>query len=314
MERRGRHRIILLLLAVGFPFFFIGGPGYHDARSFKAVWDLGHILFFSLASTVVYEMLFFRREGIQPFSLFFIVFLLVFIIGLLIEFLQAGGSGRNPSFYDVLRNQLGVLVGALYYYDWSSLRSVALRRGAWVIIISLMLSALWPLTRSLSDERRALEQFPVLSDFETPFEVSRWRTERQLARVSAPVRHGKRSMRVQLSTSKYSGTGLFYFPGDWSGYRWLNFSVYNTQKRQLRLYARINDQDHGRHKRVFKDRFNTRFLLNPGWNTFCISLEKVRLAPENRQMNMREIVGFGIFVVQEPRPVVIYLDNIYLSN
>ncbi len=314
MERMGRHRYILLLLAVGFPFFFIGGPGYHDARSFKAVWDLGHILFFSLASTVAYEMLSRRRGGGRPFSLFLVVFLLVFIIGLLIEFLQAGGSGRSPSLYDVLRNQLGVLVGALYYYDWHSLRSVALRRGVRVVIISLLLFALWPLTRSLSDERRALEQFPVLSDFETPFEVSRWRTERQLTRVSAPVSHGENSMRVQLSTSKYSGTALFYFPGDWSGYRWLYFSVYNTQKRQLRLYARINDHEHGQHNRVFKDRFNTRFLLNPGWNTLRISLEKVRSSPENRQMNMREIEGFGIFVVQESRPVVIYLDNIYLSN
>jgi hypothetical protein len=31
-------------------------------------------------------------------------------------------------------------------------------------------------------------------------------------------------------------------------------------------------------------------------------------------MDMHEIAGFGIFVIRQARPLVIYLDNVYLSK
>lgn len=314
MEKRQGNGLFLFLLVIGFPFFFFGGPGYHDARSFKAVWDLGHILFFTLASLVLFRMVCLRVCQDNQLRAVGYVFLIVLVAGTVIEFVQMGQVGRISDVRDLLRNQLGVLVGSLFFLDWHKGILPAVRRPVRAVIILLLVFSCWPFLRVVIDEKIARQQFPVLSDFETPFEISRWHTASQLIRVGHPVAHGNKAMRVQLSTSKYSGTSLFYFPGDWSGYSWLYLSVFNPIHHPLKLHIRIHDAGHGRSGRVFKDRFNTHFVVHPGWNTLKISLEVVRMAPENREMDMRKIVGFGMFVIREPRPIYIFLDNIYLSK
>ena len=43
-------QLILILFLIGlFALFFVGGPGYYAPPYVKAVWNLGHILFFALA-------------------------------------------------------------------------------------------------------------------------------------------------------------------------------------------------------------------------------------------------------------------------
>ena len=45
-----------------------------------------------------------------------------------------------------------------------------------------------------------------------------------------------------------------------------------------------------------------------------ISPADVKGAPEGREMDMHNIRGFGMFVVRQPRSLVIFLDNVYLGN
>jgi len=182
------------------------------------------------------------------------------------------------------------------------------------VAILCFLCFFWPLVRAEFDERLAAAQFPVLSDFETPFEAQRWKDIHQLQVVENPVRHGRKSLRVQLSTNKYSGTILFYFHHDWRGYGWLHFSVYNPLDKELILHARIHDQMHRQHGQAFKDRFHHQFSLAPGWNDKHVSLEAVKASPAGRDMDMENIEAFGIFVINQARPQVIYVDNVYLSN
>ena len=73
----------------------------------------------------------------------------------------------------------------------------------------------WPVYQSLDDEWVARKQFPVLADFETPFEQTRFSDVHQVQREQNIVRHGRYALRVQLSTVHYSGISLFYFPHDW---------------------------------------------------------------------------------------------------
>jgi hypothetical protein len=154
----------------------------------------------------------------------------------------------------------------------------------------------------------------VLADFETPYERRRWQNQHRLQRQQDIVRHGKYAMRLQLSTANYSGTGLFYFPNDWSGFNRLHFSVYNPENEILAFHCRIHDALHGQHGREFEDRFHKRFTLHPGGNDLSGSLEEVRTAPATRLMDMTRIEGFGLFVVRQQRDHVLYLDNIYLSR
>jgi VanZ family protein len=309
-----KNRFLLLALACGFPFFFLAGPGYYASRSFKAAWDLGHVLFFTLATLVLFSV--FQTAGRQGkvWAMFLRVFFLVLAAGIAIELLQGLIETRFPGTGDVLRNQLGVLVGTAIYFSLHKQLPMWSLRALQVAAVVLLLVAVRPFLDAVVDEHRAAAEFPVLSDFTSPLEISRWQDVKRLQWVGRPVRHGTGAMRVQLTTGKYSGVSLFYFPHDWSGYRWLHFSVYNPQQEPLKIHARIHDTAHGSHGRVFADRFNRGFLLEPGWNDLRISLDRVRAAPAGREMDMRNIEGFGIFVVRQPRPLVIYLDNVYLGN
>jgi len=308
-----RYALVLMLI-MGVPFFFLGGPGSLASRSFKSLWDLGHILFFTLASVGLCDFFVTRRDNLSASRSFWRVFVIVFCTGLGVELLQGFSSGRSPSFFDLLRNQLGVLIGFTVYFSWNKKLSRRTARGLQGAVFLLLLLSLGPAFRAVIDEREAVRQFPVLADFETRFEHRRWNHVHQLKMVPDPVRHGNSAMRVQLSTQKYSGTGLLYFPHDWSDYKFLHFSVLKQDNAQMSLYVKVHDFMHSKHEWAYGDRFNTTFEVEYGWNDFQIFLDEVRHAPTDREMDMHKIESFAIFVISQKQPRVIFLDYVYLSN
>lgn len=303
-----------LLLFVGLPFFFLGGPSFRSARSYSQLWNLGHILYFALLTLWLQRLPALRRDTLPAGHRLALLFLCPLLIGIVIECLQFLSNGRTPSIADICRNQLGVITALVFQRplpwrtDFRPL-SAFLRGGT----LFLLLLALLPLGRALWDERQARRQFPLLADFESPFELDRWLYPRQLQQEKSIVRHGRRAARVQLSTARYSGIALFHFPGNWQGYRWLRCSVYNPLATPLELNCRIHDAAHRRHGNRYEDRFNTRFLLRPGWNDLEVSLQQVATAPKNRPMDMQAIEGFGLFVVEQEQPLSLFLDHVYLA-
>lgn len=302
-----------VILLIGFPFFFLGGPGYYSSRSFQTAWDLGHILFFAIMSLWLHAFLRGKVAAWSRLRACCALFVFVFFVGLLVEFLQMLTGGRSPDLFDLLRNQLGCLAAIAFFIRPPFLSSQR-RRLLQLGVIVLMSAAAWPAARSLLDEHLAAKQFPMLADFETPFERYRWVNIQQMREESAIVRHGAKAMRVQLSTAKYSGVALLHFPGDWRGYQTLHWSVYNPQSAGLVLNCRIHDVHHKKYGLEFFDRFNHQFVLQQGWNDLAISLERVQNAPRGRAMDMRHIEGFGLFVVQQASPREIYLDHVYLDK
>ena len=302
-----------VVLLIGFPFFFLGGPGYYSSRSFQTAWDLGHILFFAIMSLWLQALLQNKVAAWPSIRTFCALFLFVLFAGSLVEILQMFVDDRAPDFFDVLRNQLGCLL-ALAFFIRPPLLSGLRRRFLQLGVIVLMSAAIWPFARAVIDERQAANQFPRLSDFETPFERYRWVNIQQMREESAIVRHGGKAMRVQLSTAKYSGVTLFYFPGDWRGYQTLHWSVYNPQPAGFVLNCRVHDVHHKEHGSEFSDRFNQQFVVQQGWNDLAVSLERVKNAPKGRVMDMQHIEGFGLFVVQQASPMEIYLDHVYLEK
>lgn len=306
--------ILIVLLLIGAPFFFLGGPGYHSARSFHAAWDLGHILYFFLGSCLLCSYLRSKPPVRSFYRIFLFTFIIVFLVGSSVEILQMFCDGRTPDIFDVLRDQLGCLMAFAFFIrpmPFGSKWQQYLFRGMVLILLAI---AVWPLSRSLLDEYLAAKQFPVLADFETPFERYRWVDMQQLSEETEKVRYGTKAVRVQLSTAQYSGVSLFHFPGNWQGYQTLRFSVYNPQAASLVLNCRIHDVHHKEHGLAFSDRFNQPFTLPQGWNDLVISLEKVKNAPIGRIMDMQHVEGFGLFVMQQPSPLEICLDHVYLSE
>lgn len=303
------------LVLIGVPFFFIGGPGYHASRSYTAAWDLGHIFFFSIATA--WFLLQFRDKLsiISATKLFPILFLSVLGIGSLLEILQMYAGGRNPDVGDVLRNQLGCLVAfAICAGRGRYAIPVAARWSLRATVVVLLMVSGWPLVRAVVDEQYARRQFPVLADFETPFERYRWDNVQRTSEESINVRHGEKAMRVQLSTAKYSGIGLFHFPGNWRGFRTLHCSLFNPLATTLTIHCRIHDVHHKQHDSEYTDRFNLPIKLQPGWNDVVIDLQQVWHAPKSRKMDAQHIEGLGFFVVQLEEPIAIIVDHLYLGR
>jgi len=94
--------IFIVLLLIGAPFFFLGGPGYHASRSYQSAWDLGHILYFLILSCWLGGLL--RRKNAERSlrSIFLLTLLIVFFVGFSVEVLQMSRSGRSPDLADVL--------------------------------------------------------------------------------------------------------------------------------------------------------------------------------------------------------------------
>jgi VanZ like family. len=311
--RRHHHLFLAIAVVVGAPFFFWGGPEYSASCSCHAAWDLGHVLYFLLFTLWAHGL--HTRKGRPGSPLFFIMlFILVTLLGSAVEFMQMFVDGRFPDMGDILRDQLGCLT-AFAFCIRPRLFRVRWRQIVLQILTAMLLAcAVWPLTRALVDECAARIQFPMLADFETPFECDRWNNPLHLRLDSEYVRHGRRSARLQLSTDQYSGISLLHFPRDWRGYQSLRFSVYNPEETPLQLYSRIHDRYHKEHSMEYQDRFHQAFTLEQGWNDLVISLDSVKASSKGRTMDMEYIEEFGLFVVRLPRQQVIYLDHIYLSK
>jgi hypothetical protein len=185
-----------------------------------------------------------------------------------------------------------------------------------LLTTALFVIGLLPLAAALTDEWIAKRQFPVFSDFENPLEVYRWVGDSEFDIDNSISSHGTSSLKIWLNTSKYSGVALKYFPTDWQGYRALKFNVYNPSSEPLKITCRVHDRQHtrGREPELYDDRFNRTYLLNKGWAPITIDLEELADAPKNRRMDISQIQGVGVFVVQLPRTRVIYIDYIRLSK
>ena len=180
-------------------------------------------------------------------------------------------------------------------------------------MIVLMLVMLWPLSKSLIDEAVARYQFPLLSGFETPFELDRWQGGKRLSVETISSISKGSLLKLSLTTDKYSGASLRYFDGNWASARTLKISVYNPDENPLQLSCRIHDQQHTEGYQEYTDPYNRQFLLLTGWNQLEIDLDEVEGAPSGRNMDMSRIRSVGLFTVALPESRIIYIDEVRLS-
>jgi hypothetical protein len=233
------------------------------------------------------------------------VFLVVLLIGISIEIIQTGIHGRISSAGDILRNQLGVLV-TFAFFTGKTKKIIFYR-----IAVSLLVCvAITPLTKAVIDELTALRKFPILANFTTPFEVDRWEPTNLQGMQKSITEDGVTALKLQLTTKKYSGASLFYFPGNWKDYNNLFIRIYSPEKEKLTLFCRIHDQDHNGH---YNDRFKRSFILDAGWNNLVIAIDDIQHAPEHRLMNLKKIEELTLFVMQQKQKRVIYVSTIFLA-
>jgi VanZ family protein len=304
------RRILWLPAGIVSVLLFVGGPGYHSPRSLVAVWDLGHIVAFSLWSFLLITWK--PVEEAPPARQWWMVALFCLVGGGATEGIQFL-LGRDASLWDFLRDILGGGITLTWFTPWSRTVPRRVRGIVRSLSASILLVACLPLAVALCDEGIARAQFPLLSDFETAFEEDRWHGNANSSVDRSVARHGKASLRVEMDTSLYSGVSLLYFPRDWTGYRFLRLDVFNPSSEEIKITCRIHDRWHEEGEQRYEDRFNMRFLLRQGWNDLRIDLGEVARAPVGRTMDLGEIRGMGFFASKLPAPLSIFVDYVRLD-
>lgn len=279
-------------------------------RSFYHLWESGHLLLFFLGCHA------FHNFYPQPFNLtsakkFGIFLCIAASCALTIEGLQSFFSGKSLEFSDIVGDMAGVLLYLSFrsYYQGANnffIHGLALLLAGFVF---------WPVFSSFADEMLAKYQFPVLADFETPFEVSRFEGRTGSAMISGEQAYqGQHSLRLSFSPGPWSGMMLKHFPSNWQRYNQLCFAAYNPHSQPVTLHVRIHDGLHERGNKAYSDLYSRMCLLPAGhWTKVEIPLAMVYSAPSTRRMDLANIRGLGFFVEKEEQPLMLYLDNIRLE-
>ena len=305
---KDRQRWFIYILLLVFPLFFIGGPDYDSRRSVKELWNLGHFFFFIVFILVqdsywcsMHRSIYYRIGA---------ACITVTCVGLGTELLQLHITDRFFSWGDVGMDLMGGATALL----WRARRNLTRQQATLTAVVSMALVCVnfVPLGRVLVDEYRSGRDFPLLAGFETSIELRRWASDRvALTRVTLPRVQGNSSARITLTTDKYSGVSLQYFPGDWQGRSALAFQVFNPGQ-PLTLHYRVHDALHRDEMQTYDNRYNGRTLLAEGWNEIIIPMTDIIAGPKGRQMDVTKIRGFGVFVVQQKERRVLFLDNVRL--
>jgi len=288
---------------------FVGGPGHQGPRSLSSAWDLGHIVLFSVWSCLLRSIALRRVSLLRQWAT---VLAFCIVAGGVTEGIQSV-SGGDASIGDFVRDILGGVLALCWCRPALTGLPRSMRHLARGASLSLLLVALLPLIVSASDEWMARVRFPVLSDFETPFEADRWESDARFAIDRSEASHGEASLRVDMDTSLYSGVALVHFPRNWTGYRYFRMEVLNPSPDQVDLNCRLHDGQHERRGPTYTDRYNTAFRLRPGWNSLRIDLADVARAPAGRRMDMADIRGLIVFCSRLPAPHTIFIDDVRLE-
>ena len=305
------RRIPYFILALLVILLFIDIPGSSSNRAVKNLLDSGHLVLFSLFWILLLKKNYWPRN-LSLFRQIVIIFLITIGLSIIIEGIQFF-TNRSAELSDIGRNLIGTALAVIYsgmIKDQRLFYKFFLK----ISILVIIFLSLIPLIRSTVDEINARVNFPVLATFESSFEMDRWVGTSLFKRSNIVARDGEYSLQIQFIDTTYSGMELVYFPGNWSNYKYLNFSIYYGQTDTFIIYVRIHDINHMNYNQDYSDRYNTSFVLHHGWNDLQICLKDVAKAPKTRLMDLTKIDGLIIFAYRPQKYQYIYLDHLYLST
>ena len=220
--------------------------------------------------------------------------------------------GRDFEAKDLLNNTFGILAGLLIPH--LSFKANPLRYTSLILLfVTVTFIALRPLLFSIIYEIRLWQDFPVLSDFETPYQINHWRENlAELSISKTNVRDGRFAMRAVMNQGEYPSLKLRNFHTNWEGYESIEFSVYLDSVYPMVFIVDVYDKQHPESDYSYDDRFKMKLSLNPGWNDFSFPLSLIENAPKERSMDMKNIVAFTLYKVSLKQTVTVYVDSVWL--
>ncbi len=280
-------------------------------RSVYYLWESGHLVLFFLGCHLLYR--FFPRISDFTFVRQANTVLLTSSVCIAaIEVLQSYISGKKIEFRDVVADGAGILL----YLSFRSLHTGRKRYMFYGIALLLAGFTFYPVCSSFFDEILEGHQFPLLADFETPFEATRFVGKTVSLEISKDrAFHGRHSLKILFAPGPWAGARFEYLPPDWRGYTQLHFAVYNPERQPVHLEILIYDITHWQRDLPYSDLYNHVVVLPAGkWTYTTVPLSQVHMAPRTRLMDMTRISGIGFFVEKQSHPITLYLDDIRLTK
>lgn len=271
------------------------------------LWNTGHLLLFGTFSYLLQQTSLLKKR--QLLFQFAFISTLTAILSISIEFIQAH-VGRDFSYIDMMRNFLGAYTVLFACH--------AIKRSARQRMLFFSLSAisallgLTSLILAATDAAIIQYKFPIIADFETPFELDRWETSSSV--ITLDKRNANNAMNIQLLPGKYPGVTLKEMPHDWHTFNFFEMQINNGSADTLNLELKIYDGEHIQNGYHYHDRFNYEFTAAPGMNQLRIPVSEIRDAPETRKMNLRNIDSVSLFTVNLKHKSMITLDDIQLTR
>lgn len=311
MKRLLSPRIIIATLSFmsGVSFLLFYNFPKSSSRIIEEITSFGHLPLFGVVALVSFWGL---SQASSIYGNYFKSWIIACLIGALTECIQALIPYRHFRLGDIYTDALGAAVFLnLLYIN---------RNGLNYRYIILMISGLsllvliraYPIFTATVDTRNMKSSLPILSSFESPFEMSRFSGKyKAMNRVELHATEGKYSLKVTLNPGEYPGISMNYFQNDWRGYRNLSFDTFVEGDAPIEITVRVNDKEHNDE---YTDRFNKSFLLLPGVNHIIIDLKDIMKAPKGRVMDMAEITNICIFAYRLKEHRTVYFDNFRLQN
>jgi hypothetical protein len=241
-------------------------------------------------------------------------------LGAILEIVQIAGPG-DADIFDLLRDIAGVtsftLLAAVFDRSLKlfqgdvgrKYRITALATAIIILVSSLIPVGLW--TAAYINREKA---FPRLLDFDSAIGMKFVRTQdAYLERTAPPAGWSAADGKVGKLTflpGQFPGLSIAEAHPDWRGYDSFKFNILSELDKPVKIWFRIDDLHHNNE---YNDRFNDVITVNPGPNTYEVSLEKIGRAPEKRVMNMGTVRSVMLFGINTTSEFTLYFDNFRLE-
>jgi predicted MPP superfamily phosphohydrolase len=152
----------------------------------------------------------------------------------------------------------------------------------------------------------------VLFDFESEAELNLldWTCQKWFERSTEHATSGTYSLKITLPPGQYPGVNFARLYSDWSNYRFLKMDLHNPAEDTFTFHVRIDDEKSGW---KYADRFDMNFEVKKGTNMISIPTDAMKTNLNPRPLNLKNIKRFMVFVPDNQKKKVLFVDNIRLE-
>jgi hypothetical protein len=155
--------------------------------------------------------------------------------------------------------------------------------------------------------------FPLMADFGEEWSSSFVRfNNATLLGPSVRVSDENNSLfRLRFEPGKYPGVSIIEPEKNWLVYNRLRFKVFSDNAEDVILVLRVHDKSHNQN---YNDRFNQTYIIRPGLNDMEVSLSRLQKAPVDRELDMANIAGIKLFLIDVKTILFLEVGNVFLEK